>query len=224
MQSDQAQNAPKKTVKAAMKAEIVPLQSSDFAIASEHLSAAFSQDPLISYFLPEDAGAKQKALKYLSRAFLNFAQPYGHIYTTADEPKGVAIWLPPEAVQITLSQLWQVVTSGLLVTPFYMRWSRVMDFISLVNAEIQLHEKLAHEPHWYLGMLGVSPDCQGQGIGGLLLQSVLERADRTKMPCYLETTTTAAVRFYQRHGFEVVHQDMFAGREYWSMKRYPTSH
>jgi len=72
-------------------------------------------------------------------------------------------------------------------------------------------------------MLGVSPDCQGQGIGGMLLQSMLARADRTNMPCYLETTTTAAVRFYQRHGFEVVHQDMFADREYLAMKRYPQS-
>ncbi len=217
----QLQNAPEKAVKAAVKAEIVPLQSSDFAIASEHLSSAFSQDPLIGYFLPEEPAAKRKALKHLSRSFLNFAQSYGHLYTTADEPKGVAIWLPPEAFKITLSQLWQVITSGLIASPLYMRWPRIMDFISLVSTEMQLHDKFAPEPHWYLGMLGVSPKCQGQGIGGMLIQPVLERADRTQMPCYLETTTPAAVRFYQRHGFEVVHQEVFSGHEYWAMKRYP---
>lgn len=217
----QIQNAPKQTVKAALGPEIVPLQASDFAIASDHLSAAFSQDPLISYFLPEDDTAKQKALKHLSQAFLNYAQPYGHIYTTADDPKGVAIWLPPEAFHMTLSQLWRAVTSGLITSPFYLRWSRIGAFLALLNTQVQMHEKLAHEPHWYLGMLGVSPQCQGQGIGGMLLQPVLEQADRTTMPCYLETTTPSAVRFYQRHGFEVVHQDMFAGREYWAMKRYP---
>ena len=219
MQSYQSQNASGKAVKSAMNKEIVPLKSSDFAIASEHLSAAFSQDPLISYFLPEDTAAKRRALRHLSRAFLNFAQSYGHIYTTAGEPKGVAIWLPPEASQRTLSQLWQAVTSGLIVSPLYMHWPRIMDFISLVNREVQLHDKFAPEPHWYLGMLGVSPNCQGQGIGGMLLQPVLEQADCAKMPCYLETTTPSAVRFYQRHGFEVVHQEMFAGHDYWAMKR-----
>ncbi len=221
MQSDQRQNAAKKNLKGDMNVDIIRLKSSDFELASEYLSAAFSQDPLISYFLPEDAIEKQKALQHLSKAFLNFAKLYGYIYTTADEPKGVAIWLPPEAFQITMSQLWQAVTSGLIASPFYMRWTRIMDFISLISTEVQLHEKLSPEPHWYLGMLGVSPDCQGQGIGGMLLQPVLEEADRTKMPCYLETTTASAVRFYQRHGFEVVHQGMFALREYWAMKRFP---
>ncbi len=223
MQSYQVQDAAQKDVKVVMNADIVCLKSSDFAIASEHLSAAFSQDPLISHFLPEDIAAKGRALKHLSTAFLNFAQLYGHIYTTVGDPKGVAIWLPPEASQITLLQLRQAVTSGLITSPLYLRWTRIVDFISLVNTEIQLHDKLCPEPHWYLGMLGVSPKSQGQGIGGMLLQPVLKKADRTKMPCYLETTTASAVRFYQRHGFEVVHQGMFVNREYWAMKRYPKS-
>ncbi|MEO1521462.1 MAG: GNAT family N-acetyltransferase [Cyanobacteria bacterium J06633_2] len=223
MQNYPVEDATKKDVKVIMNEDIIRLQSSDFAIASEHLSAAFSQDPLISYFLPEDTAAKQRALKHLSTAFLNFAQLYGHIYTTAGDPKGVAIWLPPEAFQITLPQLWQAITSGLIASPLYLRWTRIVDFMSLVMTESQLHEKLCPEPHWYLGMLGVSPKCQGQGIGGMLLQPVLEEADRAKMPCYLETTTTSAVRFYQRHGFEVVYQEMFVDREYWAMKRHPKS-
>ncbi|NER99060.1 MAG: GNAT family N-acetyltransferase [Symploca sp. SIO1B1] len=223
MQTYQIQDAAKNTVKVVSNGDIVRLKSSDFAIASEHLSAAFSQDPLIGYFLPEDTAAKRRALKHLSRGFLNFGQLYNNIYTTADEPKGVAIWLPPEAFQITFLQLWQALTSGLLISPFYMRWTRIKDFLALLNTEIQMQEKLSPEPHWYLGMLGVSPKCQGQGIGGMLLQPVLEEADRTKIPCYLETTTPSAVRFYQRHGFEVVHQGMFVAHEYWAMKRYPKS-
>ncbi|NER22545.1 MAG: GNAT family N-acetyltransferase [Symploca sp. SIO1C2] len=223
MQTYQVQDAAKNSVKVVSNPDIVRLKSSDFAIASERLSAAFSQDPLISHFLPEDTAAKQRALKHLSMGFLNFAQPYGHIYTTADEPKGVAIWLPPEAFQITFLQLWQALTSGLLISPFYMRWTRIKDFLALLNTEIQMQEKLSPEPHWYLGMLGVSPKCQGQGIGGILLQPVLAESDRTKIPCYLETTTPSAVRFYQRHGFEVVHQGMFVDHEYWAMKRYPKS-
>ncbi|MDX2243709.1 MAG: GNAT family N-acetyltransferase [Leptolyngbyaceae cyanobacterium bins.302] len=221
MQIDQRQNVIEDVVETVANADIVKLKSLDFTIASHYLAAAFNQDPLMAHFLPENEGAKQTALKQLSQSLLNYAQIYNHIYTTADEPKGVAIWLPPEANQVTLSQLWQVTTSGLLTLPFYMRWDRVTDFVSFIRTEIQLHEKFAPEPHWYLAMLGVSPECQGQGIGSKLIQPVLQAADRTKTPCYLETSTAAAMRFYQRHGFEIVEQGLFANREYWAMKRNP---
>ena len=62
MQSYQIQNEVKKAVNSGRKADIVHLKSSDFAIASEHLSAAFSQDPLIGYFLPEDTAAKHECI------------------------------------------------------------------------------------------------------------------------------------------------------------------
>lgn len=196
--------------------DIVKLNSSDFDQASNQLAAAFSQDPLIGHFLCDD---KAIALKRMSQALLNFAQPYKHTYTTAGSVKGVAVWLPPEASQFNLSQLWQVMTSGLLTVPFYLCWNRILDFASFIATEIRLHDKTAPEPHWYLSILGVSPEYQGQGIGGKLLQPVLKEADRTNMPCYLETSTTGAVRFYQRQGFEIVHHGTFVGREYWAMKR-----
>ncbi|MBD2534333.1 GNAT family N-acetyltransferase [Nostoc flagelliforme FACHB-838] len=220
MQTDQRQNATAKSV-TVIDTDIVKLKQSDFAIASNYLAAAFSQDPLMAHFLPEDEDAKQTALKQLSQTLLNYAQIYSHIYTTADYPKGVAIWLPPDASKVTLPQLWQIAASGLITLPLYMRWNRIADFVSFISIEIQLHEKLSPEPHWYLAMLGVSPEWQSQGIGGKLIQPVLEATDRTKTPCYLETSTAAAVRFYQRHGFEIVDQGLFANREYWAMKRNP---
>jgi ribosomal protein S18 acetylase RimI-like enzyme len=200
---------------------IVKLKLSDFAIASEQLSVAFSHDPLITYFLPEEKAAKLASLKQWSQALLNYAQFYERIYTTAESPKGVAIWLPPEASQFNLLQLWQIVRSGFIILPFYMRWDRIFGLISFFVTELQLHQTTASEPHWYLAMLGVLPECQGQGIGGKLIQPVLQEADQTKMPCYLETSTSAAVRFYQRYGFEIVHHGIFAQREYWTMKRKP---
>lgn len=201
--------------------DIVRLKPVDFVIASDHLSAAFSQDPIVSHFLPEEKAARLTALKHLSQALLNYGKPYNQTYTTADSPKGVAVWLPPEASQFTLSKLWQAIVSGLITVPLYIRWDRIGDLISFVGTEIRLQNKSASEPHWHLALLGVSPECQGQGIGGKLLQPVLQEADRTNMPCYLETSTTSAVRFYQRNGFEIVHHLTFADCDYWTMKREP---
>ncbi|MGD1851292.1 MAG: GNAT family N-acetyltransferase [Cyanophyceae cyanobacterium] len=201
--------------------DIVPLEKSDFAIAANCLAAAFAQDPLISHFLPGNAEAKRLALEKMSQGLLNWAQPYKHIYTTADRPKGVAIWLPPEESDATLSQLWGLITSGLLQTPLYFRWDRLLDLVWLSCIFPQIHEKLMPEPHWYLGMLGVSPQCQGQGVGGKLIQPILELADRSKTDCYLETTTPSAVQFIEGNGFLTLHQVFFAGHPYWALKRSP---
>ena len=203
--------------------DIVPLQQSDFAIAADCLAAAFEQDPLMSHGLPEAAEAKRIALEKISQGALNFAKSYERTYTTAGQPKGVAIWQPPEASEVNPAQLWNLVTSGLLQTPFYLRWDRLPDLVWMMSLFSRLHQKLMPDPHWYLMMLGVSPQAQGQGIGGKLIQPVLEEADRSNVPCYLETTTPAAVRFYERNGFQVIHQDFFAGHPYWAMKRSPQS-
>ena len=75
-------------------------------------------------------------------------------------------------------------------------------------------------PHWYLLGLGVSPLYQGLGVGGSLIQPILERADKEGLPCYLETDTDGAVRFYQRHGFEIIRTGEQPVK-FWTMKREP---
>jgi hypothetical protein len=42
---------------------------------------------------------------------------------------------------------------------------------------------------------------------------VLERIDRERMPCYLETNATKNVAIYRRSGFEVVSEDRMPGTE-----------
>jgi hypothetical protein len=46
-----------------------------------------------------------------------------------------------------------------------------------------------------------------------LLRPVLERIDRERMPCFLETNTAKNVAIYRRFGFEVVSEDKVPGTE-----------
>ncbi len=203
-----------------MTDSIVQLQRSQTESAAEILSSAFNGDPLISYFLPEATLAKLKALQSLSTALIRYSQAYNQIYTTADQPKGVAIWLPPEDSTFQFSQLYRLLTSGLLTFPLDCRWGRLIQVIPLLIEELSQRQKL--EPHWYLAMLGVGGSYQGQGIGGALLQPVLQQADQDGIACYLETSTEVAVRFYTRHGFEVLHTNSISTDiPYWTMKRQP---
>jgi ribosomal protein S18 acetylase RimI-like enzyme len=59
-----------------------------------------------------------------------------------------------------------------------------------------------HEPHWYLWMLGVDPERQGEGLGSRLLAEILERCEAERVAAYLEASTERNRALYLRHGFE----------------------
>jgi deazaflavin-dependent oxidoreductase (nitroreductase family) len=64
-------------------------------------------------------------------------------------------------------------------------------------------------PHRHLPVLGVHPEAQGLGIGGLLMSEYARRCDEAGLEGYLETTRwadpskRAQERLYERHGFVV---------------------
>lgn len=81
------------------------------------------------------------------------------------------------------------------------------------------------EPHWYLQVLGIRREAQGQGLGSRLLRPVLARADRDGLPCYLETADPANLAFYARFGFELARRVQLIpdGPPHYSMRRPPQS-
>jgi GNAT superfamily N-acetyltransferase len=58
-------------------------------------------------------------------------------------------------------------------------------------------------PHYYLQLLMVDRGAQGTGLGTLLIQPGLDRADAEGLPCYLETQRHDNLAFYARFGFSV---------------------
>jgi GNAT superfamily N-acetyltransferase len=111
--------------------------------------------------------------------------------TQSDAAKAVAIWMPP----------------GRSVTPG-----------GMIRA---IHKRRVSEPHWYLMIVGVDTELQGQGRGAALVKEGLDRADREALPCYLETSEERNLRFYERLGFKVVESARLGagGPEAWAMLR-----
>jgi ribosomal protein S18 acetylase RimI-like enzyme len=72
-----------------------------------------------------------------------------------------------------------------------------------------VRRRLMDEPYWYLEALGVLPSRQGEGIGGLLVRSVIRLAEDQGVACYLETANARNVAFYEGHGFQVLHEQSF---------------
>jgi ribosomal protein S18 acetylase RimI-like enzyme len=60
------------------------------------------------------------------------------------------------------------------------------------------------EPHWYLAYIAVDPAHRGKGLGTALMNHSLDIIDRQQLPAYLESTNTANLSIYKRHGFALL--------------------
>jgi GNAT superfamily N-acetyltransferase len=83
---------------------------------------------------------------------------------------------------------------------FIHQGARAMDKWAFVSQS--LSERHPLEDHWYLAVLGVAPEFQGQGVGGRLLDTLRARAEEENTPIYLESDRDESVQFYLRRGFE----------------------
>ena len=78
------------------------------------------------------------------------------------------------------------------------------------------------EPHVYVWMLGVDPECQRSGSGRALLARVAEHAARLEVPVYLETSNPDNLPYYRSNGYEVVGDDALPrGERIWFLRAYP---
>jgi GNAT superfamily N-acetyltransferase len=116
----------------------------------------------------------------------------------------------------------RMVLLGGAAMPFKFGLASMRRSMRAMNQLEHLHKRDMPPEHWYLMVLGVEPERQGQGVGGELIAPILERADGERLPCYLETMKERNVTFYKKHGFEVVVEDAFPdGPPYWTMRREP---
>ena len=200
----------------------VPLAAAQIKDASEMLARAFHDDPADVWLLPDEDKRRRALLGNFVMA-TRYGLRYGEMYTTPNTTEGVAIWLPPEDPFPSTTRMMRVGFLAFVLTPFMFGFGAFSRFMAIMNRMEKLHKRDMPHRHWYLMVLGVDPPRQGQGIGGALMQPVLERADRERLPCYLETGKEVNVSFYKKHGFEVVVEDDLpgGGPRFWTMKREP---
>lgn len=182
--------------------DIVDLAHPRFRDAATVLARSFADDP-VSVFAFPNARRRDAALRAYMRGAMSDAEAAGLVHAAVDTGAsgavlGVAAWLAPGRWHPTPGRLLRqlpAILQALVLSPVSARMVRV------ANAAQRAHPR---EAHWYLQTLGVEPSRQGEGIGRLLVEPILERADAEGLPCYLETATTANVAWYTRAGFEVV--------------------
>lgn len=198
-----------------MTLEIVPLERRRLGEASRVLARAFQEDPAWTWILPA-AGQRARTLPWLFRTAISATLAGGRVYANACEPHGLALWVPPGdgLLKVNRAARRSLVSAPLRLRGAFGRFRAYTEW----NYDVQ---RRAHEgPSLYLSGLGVEPEHRRRGIASALLEAGLARERR--VPAVLLTNSERNVRFYERHGFEVVlDEPMPSGLPTWAMVRRP---
>jgi GNAT superfamily N-acetyltransferase len=154
------------------------------------LVLAFASDGMVRWLFP-DPRTFLTAFPTVVRVHANSVAAHGGAFYTTDF-RGAALWYPPGAT-MDGAALGQVLERA--VPP-----NRLEDVVSLFA---QLGEHKPTGRHWYLRQIGVDPAVRGRGYGSELLRVGLEMCDRDGTVAYLEATSPANRRLYERFGFVV---------------------
>jgi len=165
------------------------------------MAESFVDYPLLTHAY-EDRDAREKAALFVCQHDLYCCERYGVVHATSPNLEGVAAWAPSSCFPLTP---WRTLTAIPLsaIIRLHNAPSRLKDAIEHADSRRAV---LAPYPHWFLALIGVAPELQGQGNASKLLRPMLESADARGMPVYLETMDGRNVSLYEHFGFQVVEE------------------
>jgi GNAT superfamily N-acetyltransferase len=194
-------------------AEVRKARPTDAAAVASALAAAFTDDPVFRWVLPDDT-ARPAATRAFFDLVVEILAPHDDTWTTTAGVTGAALWVPAGRAPMSDDRADRFAAElAELCAPHD---GRILELVGLMD---QLHP---HEPHEYLWFVGVVPAAQGRGLGSALIAPVLERADQAGNPAYLEATSPQNKALYERHGFRAAAPFAVAGGPpMWPMWRDP---
>lgn len=182
------------------------------------LARAFQHDPLMNFLYPDITKNAHSPARFY-QATIRMGLLYGEVQATP-AMEGVAVWVSPGKADFGFGQLFR---TGFITAVLFSGLRTFGRFLKMANYVEKVNKPILARPHWHLMMIGVEPSQQGKGLGGMLLQPMLARADAEGLPCMLESGNERNLAFYKRLGFEVVahHEIPNGGPQLWVMVREP---
>jgi GNAT superfamily N-acetyltransferase len=168
--------------------------------ASPCAVAALEDDPFYRSICAPYAADTVRRRAVLAKYFdysIQEGRELGRCIHLADEARGVAVWLLPQSPRLEsqAAQSKRTFLHAALSPKGCENYYRIIEFMSAKSAA------LIDEAAWYLSIVAVDPDVQGQGLGRQLLEPTITEADHAGVTCYLETFSQRNLSFYQRLGF-----------------------
>ena len=200
------------------KIKITSLNTQDTEKVIEVLFAAFEQDPLMLYFFGNEY---QNLAKYVMEYLCNLAHLSNLSLwgaTFEGELKGVALITPPEAVNRNQQQAIAKLDEQLAIAVGEAVFTRIEAYFQIMEAG------KPKQPHFYIDILGVMPETQGQGVGKALLEAIHKMSESSPQSCgvALDTENERNLGFYESLGYSVSTITNLERLKIWSMFRSET--
>lgn len=169
--------------------------------AAQTIARSFMDDPFFIYLLPQP-GPRMIWLKRFAAATIKMVSGLDECYVTDEQSSGAMILVPPGHYPLPAAK----------VAPFAARMVSMTFGCRVATGKMAGAMKVLarmekHHPkyaNWYLMQLGVDPESQGRGLGRLMMNELVARAERERIPVYLETTNEKNLAFYRHFGFELI--------------------
>ncbi|MBA0050519.1 GNAT family N-acetyltransferase [Streptomyces sp. AJS327] len=187
------------------------ITAEDASPVSRVLARAFTDDPMIRWFFPDDASRETAVGRYFTTLL---TRQYAHHGVCERTDAAAAFWVPPEGREKAVPDAETVRELEEILG----------DRAALFRAAVEgAGEEAPTEDSWYLAVIGTDPAARGQGHGAALLRSGLAQADAAGLPAHLESSSANNLPFYEHFGFTVTGEARLpgGGPVVWSMRRPP---
>ena len=177
--------------------DLRPATPADLGRLQLALAAAFQDDPIFGWLMPDAASRPARLRRYFGQE-LRHVLAHGRVWTATDLG-GAALTLPPRR--------WRTPPRVALLQarPFGRHLPRAAGLLAAIE------RRHLRAPHYYFAYIGVAPAAQGRGLGSAAMRPTLDRCDAEGVPAYLEASSERNARLYERLGFTVTRELRFAG-------------
>jgi ribosomal protein S18 acetylase RimI-like enzyme len=196
-----------------------PLTRAEAEQAAAIQGAAFVDDPLWRYLLPNDTQRARLIVPFFRPAF-RLGIETGRAFGAGEPLAGVALWEYPGQAPVRVGSILRAGWLEALRWPIVRRLPAALPIFAQFE---RMQKQYAPTPHYYLQTIAVDPRAQGQGLASRLIRPFLTQADARRLPTYTETITPENVSLYQHYGFRVMEDYTVPGTELhlWAFVRPP---
>lgn len=179
------------------------VQKTDIKQVSLVWADAFQNDPMwIKIY--EDSPDITRDLRFAFEVSARHCLKYGDLLAVSPQMEGVIGIVPGEYDDMTPGR---IVRSGGITASIRMGFGALKKMIPIfVPVSEDRHKHMEGRTYLYLYIIGVSSSMQGRGYGRKLMEAAIERADKEKLPLYLETESEENVKMYEHFGFRLIQQ------------------
>ena len=173
------------------------LTKDDIDRGSTVLRDAFINYPAFKYLFPEINDRKKK-LRHVMSFFLKCGLLHGEVIAPSKNIEGVSIWYKSMNLNIGLNSLLK---AGLISTIYNLNIKSFIRFKKLGDTKRINRDLLLDKEYYFLDVIGIDLSFEKKGYARLLIDTMLEKIDKERISCFLETSNIKNINYYNKCGF-----------------------